>query len=526
MTAGIVVAATFTADGIVARAALLAAPLGREVTAAPYGQVVEPLLDPAGPLLGNTGVNALLLRVEDLGDDLLAEVLSALGSASGRGTATWLVATTPPSPRAVADPATRDRVAAATERVAAAVSALPSVHAVPVDDLAEHYGVPEVHDEYAERVAHLPYTDEFSDALADRVVRLAAATWRKPRKVVVLDCDNTLWTGVCGEDGPLGVEVDAGHRRVQEFLLDQRSRGKLLCLCSRNEDADVRAVFEQNPGMGLSLRDVTARRVGWGAKPDLLLELSAELGLAPDSFVFVDDDPVECASVRARLPEVAVVEVDRDGARAWRQLLAEPAFDQLAVTEEDRLRSDWYAAEGERRALRQSTVDYEDFLARCGIEVSLEPIDDRSLERAAQLTFRTTQFTTTGAVRTAPELRAFLDGGGLGRVVRVRDAFGDYGVVGLALAEAKGDVLNVPVFLMSCRMLNRRVETDVLARLCDEARAAGCATVRLRHRPTRRNAPARRFLEQVSGVPIGPEDPPGSVDVAPAAWPSIPVRSP
>lgn len=523
---GISLASTFTADGITAAVARLADGTGRTVRAAPYGQVLEPMLDPAGVLLANTGVNVLLVRVEDLrrgtdratGDRLLDELVSALRAAPHRCAATWLVALTPPSPAALSDHGAASWIDAAARRIADTVEPLPGMHLVPLDGLADRYGVPATHDEYADRVAHLPYTDEYSDALADWLVRLAATTWRKARKVVVLDCDNTLWAGVCGEDGPGGVVIGAGHRRVQEFMLDQRARGKLLCLCSRNNEADVRAVFAEHPRMALALRDVTAHRIGWGPKPQYLRELSEQLGLALDSFVFVDDDAVECASVRARLPEVAVVELARDGDAAWRQLGREPAFDQLTVTDEDRLRADHYAAEPERLALRQSAADYEEFLDRCAIEVAMDGLADSSLERAAQLTSRTTQFALTGTTYSVPRLRRMLGAGGRGWTIRVRDTFGDYGTVGLVVAEARDGVLHVPVFLLSCRVLNRRVERRVLRLLCAEANEAGCRTVRLAYRPTQRNAPARQFLAEVSGTAIGAEDPAGAVEVRVADW--------
>jgi FkbH-like protein len=521
---GIAVAATFTSDGITAAMATSVARLAgepsRAVVAAPYGQLVEPLLDPNSVLLTNTGVNVLLVRVEDLhGDRLLDELLTALRAAPTRGTATWLVALTPPSPRSLADPDAARWVDDATTRIADTVGTLPGVHLVPQEDLPDRYAVSETHDEYADRLAHLPYTDEFSDALADWLARLAATTWRGPRKVVVVDCDNTLWSGVCGEDGPLGVEIGAGHRRVQEFLLSQRKQGKLLCVCSRNNEADALAVFVEHPHMVISIKDVTAHRIGWRPKAEYLRELSAELRLALNSFVFVDDDAVECASVRAQLPEVAVVELARDGAEARRQLDHEPAFDQLAVTDEDRLRADWYAAEPARAALRQSAADYEEFLARCAIEVTTVALADAALERAAQLTARTTQFTLTGETYSVPRLRQVLAGGGRGWTVRVRDTFGDYGVVGLVLAEVTGEVLDVPVFLLSCRVLNRRVETRVLRFLAEQASLAGCRVVRLRHRPTARNAPAREFLEQLTSRAEGPD---GAVEVAVADWVGTP----
>ena len=506
----VVLAATFTSDGVAARMRQLLAETGHEVGTAPYGQVVEPMLDPNGVLLANTGVNVLLLRVEDLSDPLLDELLTALRTAPSRCAATWLVAVTPPSPGALADAGTAGRVDAATTRIAGAVDGLPGVHLVPLSDLADRYGVAETHDEYADRIAHLPYTDEYSDALAGWLARLAASTWRRPRKVVVLDCDNTLWAGVCGEDGARGVEIGPAHVRLQEFMRDQRATGKLLCVCSSNNEADVWAVFAEHPDMVLTREDVTAHRIGWRPKTEYLRELSEQLGLALNSFVLVDDDPVVCASVRAGLPEVAVVELAGDG--PWRQLAHEPAFDQLTVTDEDRLRADWYAAEPDRDALRESTSDYEEFLDRCEIEVTLAELADATLARAAQLTVRTTQFTLTGATYTVPRLRQWL-AGGHGWTVRVRDVFGDYGTVGLVLAEVDRDVLTVPVFLLSCRVLNRRVETRVLRFLAAEANAAGCATVRLAHRPTERNAPARRFLADIAGT-AGP----GAVDVAVADW--------
>ncbi|MGW7413258.1 HAD-IIIC family phosphatase [Streptomyces sp. NPDC054863] len=524
---GVALAATFTSDGLADAVARRLRETGRALGVAPYGQLVEPLLDPGGVLLSHAGVNVLLVRAEDLyrgaedpaaGDRLLDELLSVLSTAPTRSAATWLVALTPPSPAALADPVRARWGEAAARRITETVGLLPGMCLVPLDDLTDRYGVTGTHDEYADRIAHLPYTEAYFDALADWLVRLAATTWTRPRKVVVLDCDNTLWSGVCGEDGPLGVEIGPGRREVQEFMLDQRARGRLLCLCSRNEEADVRAVFAENPGMALTLQDVTAHRIGWQPKAQYLAELSQELGLALNSFVFVDDDAVECASVRAQLPEVAVVELTRDSAAAPRQLAHERAFDQLTVTDEDRLRADWYGAEPDRRALERSVADYEEFLARCAIEVTMEELTDSALDRAAQLTTRTTQFTLAGTAFTVPALRGLLDGGGRGWTVRVSDVFGDYGTVGLVLARPEGDVLDVPVFLLSCRVLNRRVETRMLRMLSSRALEAGCRTLRLPYLPTRRNAPARQFLEQLSGSAVGAEDPAGVVDVRVADW--------
>lgn len=528
-TPGIAVAGTFTLDSVtepMARVLAATAP-GRTVAAAPYGQVLEALHDPGGALLTNTGVNALLLRPEDLvrgaglaaagarADAMVDELVTTLGDVASRSAATWFVAVLPTSPSA--DPALAAWAHAAGERIAAA----PGVHPVVLD--TELYDVAEVHDEYADRIGHMPYTDEYCAALATWLVRLAVSSWTPPKKVVVLDCDNTLWAGVCGEDGPTGVRVTEAHRRLQEFMLAQRSRGKLLCLCSRNNEADVAEVFSRNTGMVLSWDDVTAHRIGWNPKAQSLRELAAELDLALGSFVFVDDDAVECASVRAQLPEVTTLELSRDGDGIGRQLAHEWAFDQLTTTDEDRLRADWYATRGERSALRDASADYQEFLDRCEIEVTFAGLSGDGFERAAQLTARTTQFNLAGAVYSAPQLRALLAGAALGWLVRVRDRFGDYGTVGLVVGQRREDAVELPVFLLSCRVLNRRVEQEVLRFVAAHAERLGASTLRLPVRPTARNAPARLFVEQAAGVVLDAEDAPTTVSVPVRDWVAQPA---
>jgi FkbH-like protein len=319
------------------------------------------------------------------------------------------------------------------------------------------------------------------------------------------------------------VRVTDDHRLLQEFVLAQRSSGKLVCLCSKNNEADVAEVFSANTGMVLSWDDVTAHRIGWHPKARSLRELAAELDLALGSFVFVDDDAVECAAVRAELPEVTTVQLSRDGTEIRHQLAHTWAFDQLTTTDEDRIRADWYTTRGERTALRDTTEDYQEFLDRCEIEVTFAGLDDDGLERAAQLTARTTQFTLTGTVYSVPQLRALLAGTAQGWLVRVRDRFGDYGTVGLVVGEQHGDAVELPVFLLSCRVLNRRIEQEVLRIVAAHAGRLGASTLLLPVRPTARNAPARLFVEQATGVVLDAEDDPATVSVLVRDWVPQPV---
>ena len=120
--------------------------------------------------------------------------------------------------------------------------------------------------------------------------------------MIVLDCDNTLWKGVCGEDGPLGIEVTAPYRALQEFMIGQMNAGMLLCLCSKNNEKDVLDVFDQRTDMLLKREHLVSWRINWNSKSENIKSLAKELNLGLDSFIFIDDNPVDCADVKINCP--------------------------------------------------------------------------------------------------------------------------------------------------------------------------------------------------------------------------------
>jgi FkbH-like protein len=484
-----------------------------------YGQLLESLHDPAGPLRTSHGVHILIIRPDDWlrnpdatyalsarATEAAEETMRALTSVTATNQAAWLVAVPPPSPALSEVPGARAWVSERTNLIARTARDMMGMHFVDVATVADQYQVPEVHDEYGDRIAHLPYTDTYMAALGTWLARAAHSLCRKPRKLVILDCDNTLWSGVCGEDGPENVVVSEPFKALQRFMLGQRSKGKLLALCSHNNEAEALAVFGR-PDMELRLDDITIRRIGWDPKPRAIAEMAAELGFATEAVIFVDDDPVECALAREQFPDLAVFQVPEDPADIPAALMHEWAFDQLVVTEDDRLRADRYAQESRRREVMSESDDYADFLRRCHTEVSVERLNEESLERAAQLSLRTTQFNLSSETFTPAALWSFLKTGE-GWTVRVWDRFGDYGTVGMVLTDLHdghgehGKVLRVRSLLMSCRVLNRGVETEVIRFLQERAREAGCSFVQLSYRKSTRNTPARLFLEKLSGRAI------------------------
>jgi FkbH-like protein len=516
----LVVASTFTADPVLKPVRFwlerLGMDLGVEMT--PYHQVFQQLLATDSSLASNlAGANALLVRLEDWTgfrdsaggepEELRArteraaeDLASALEVAAGRSAVPWLVLLCPPSP-AFAEAVGGEAFLAPLEaRLAAAAVSLPGAHVAGGRELARLYPVPEPHDPHADRLGHVPYTPTFFTALATLLVRKLHALRRPPYKVVAVDCDGTLWDGVCGEDGPLGVRLDAGRLAVQEMLVRQHDAGLLICLCSKNAEADVAAVFDLRPEMPLRRAHLAAWRVGWGAKSESLRSLAAELGVGLESFIFLDDNPVECAEVQAGCPGVTTLRLPPDPAAIPNFLRHVWAFDALPATPEDRSRTEMYRHHREREQLRRGAASLEEFLAGLRLEVGIRPVAAGHLPRVAQLIQRTNQLNLSLVRRDEAAVQRFLASGGEGLEVEVSDRFGDYGLVGVALFRQAREALAVDTLLLSCRVLGRGVEQRLLARLGEIACERGLARVDLPWTPGERNQPALDFLLAVAGA--------------------------
>ncbi|WP_204005509.1 HAD-IIIC family phosphatase [Virgisporangium aurantiacum] len=384
----------------------------------------------------------------------------------------------------------------AEKQLVAAFAGDARVRVLTEEDVRRQYPVAARFDPYGNSTAHVPYTPAMFAALATVTVRAVHAAATPRPKVIVVDADNTLWDGVVGEDGALGVVVGPARRAFQEFLLEQRAAGRLLCLCSKNVESDVLDVLSGHPDMLLRTGHLAAMRVNWAPKSANVHELAAELSLGVDSFVFLDDNPVECAEVEAGCPGTLALRVPADAEAVVPFLRHCWPLDIAEVTAEDRERADRYRAERQRDAARTQAPSLETFLATLELTVDVRPLADADLARAAQLTRRTNQFNLT-TVRRGPAELASLPAGLRCHVVDVRDRFGDYGQVGVVVAGVERDALVVETFLVSCRVLGRGVEHRILAAIAELAGAEGRTRVVLPYEPTERNQPALRFLESL-----------------------------
>jgi len=499
------VAATFTAEPLARVFEFWARQLGRsfEVRFAPYNQPTQALLDPRSEFSLNTdGLNVLLVRLEDLVQAEAAEpapsVLEAAAlelaahapEAARRLSAPLLYCLCPPSPRLAS------QLRPLGPLVAGRLSNVPGIHFLDFEEIADVYPVDEIYSEAGEKLGRIPYTDAYFAALGTAIVRRADALGRPPAKVIVLDCDNTLWHGVCGEDGPAGVVLEPPRRELHRQLLAQREAGVLLAICSKNNEEDVVQTFRENADMPLGLHHFAARRINWKSKAENLRALAVELKLGLDSFVFIDDDAKECAEVSETVPEVLTVSLPHDPEAIPRILPHLWVLDRIAVTEEDRRRSTYYeqARKFEREAENASSL--EEFLAGLDLRVEIGPLRTEQLTRVAQLTQRTNQFNATLTRRTPHEIQDLRERNEIECwTVTVADRFGEYGLTGVVFFRTSAESLLVDTFLLSCRVLGRGVEHHVLARLGAEAVARNLPAVVVPFQEAARNQPMRDFLE-------------------------------
>ncbi len=307
-----------------------------------------------------------------------------------------------------------------------------------------------------------------------------------------LDCDNTLWDGVVGEDGVDGIRLEAPHLALQARLVEAANAGVLIGLCSKNIEADVLAVLRERNDMLLKPEHIVVHRINWQPKSTNLRSIAGELSLGEDSIVFLDDNPVEIAEVRANCPSIVAIGVDFSSPDGSEPQHLWP-LDVAVATAEDRKRTEFYKENARRTELKRGVGDYARFIEELQLNIRIEEPREEQLKRLQQLTERTNQFNINGIHRSAAEFAA-AGGEALVRAVSVADRFGDYGLVGLVLAHREDTALVTDAFLMSCRVLGRGVEHAMLAELGRHALAQGLATIRIVAASQPRNQPVRQFL--------------------------------
>jgi len=426
------------------------------------------------------------------------EFCAALRSFMTQAVAPLVLCFCPRTPAAEADADLKAALDDAEQTLLSEVGEIANVHAVSSASLLRRYPVNDYYDPHSHHVGHIPYTSECYAAIGTELVRTIFSLKRSPYKVIVLDCDNTLWKGICGEDGPSGIEVTAPYRALQEFMLGQMNAGMLLCLCSKNYEKDVLDVFDRRTDMPLKREHLVSWRINWNRKSENIKSLSSELNLGLDSFVFIDDNPLDCADVKINCPGVLTLQLPRDSKLLPAFLNHIWAFDHATSTEADQDRTRMYQESAKRERYREQTVSLKDFVEGLQLRVEIAEATEDQLGRISQLTFRTNQFNFTTIRRSESEIKTFLKREGTHCLtVCVADRFGDYGLVGVLMYESEAVRYKVDTLLLSCRVLGRGVEHALVSRLGQLAIEEGKRLVEFTYLPTGRNLPALEFITSI-----------------------------
>lgn len=517
------IAATFVAEPILETLGMWVSMLHLPVRLdpAPYNQLLQEFA--GAPHAGPDSVIVALVRPEDairyssasLPDSRreaaevsarLREYAGAAVKAAATASVQVLFVICPDSPRMQTPDwqAARDGVLAELVEMS---KAHPGVTVLTEVDILGAYSVAQCHDPVTDALAHVPFTEQMFAALGAVVARHLYRWYGTPAKAISVDCDNTLWIGVCGEDGASGVAVDEHAAWLQKRLLRLRDQGMLLCLCSKNNEQDVRETFVNAPGMLLRWADFAARRINWDPKSANLKSLASELSLGASAFVHLDDDPIECAEIAQFAADVLVIPLPAERARIADVLDHVWAFDVSHATAEDRQRAEFYQARGAREAIQVEARTVDEFIATLGVQVEVRPAVEDEVPRVTQLLRRTNQFNTAGGRLSHADAVSLWRQSDDHLVVYVRDRFGDYGLVGVALLRHDNLAVRVPVVAISCRALGRNVERHILRAVAGRARSLGASTIEFVGRFTEWNGPAQRFLESLASESTAMEGP-------------------
>ena len=397
-------------------------------------------------------------------------------------------------------------------------AAAEGVVIIDVARAAASVGLARWHDPRQWHGAKLAVAPDAAPAHADLVVRAIAAIRGKAKKCLVLDLDNTLWGGVIGDDGVEGIVLGQGsgrgeaHLAVQQMALDLRSRGVILAVCSKNEDAAARLPFREHPDMLLKEAHIAVFQANWQDKASNLRAIASALNIGIDALVFLDDNPAERAQVRAELPMVAVPEVGSDPALYPRLVLSAGYFELLSLSEEDRLRADLYQKNAERAALAASASDMDGFLTSLEMVCTIGRVDPVSRPRVAQLINKSNQFNLTTRRYSEAEVAALEADPAVHAIqVRLADRFGDNGIIAVLIARRGASTADgrpawaIDTWLMSCRVLERRIEQACLAHLVAAARADGAEALLGTYIPSPKNMMVADHYAKLGFAPAGAE---------------------
>jgi FkbH-like protein len=322
------------------------------------------------------------------------------------------------------------------------------------------------------------------------------------RKCIVLDLDNTLWGGIVGEDGFEGIKLSpqfpgASFIEFQRVIQALHERGIILAINSRNNKDEALRVIREHPYMVLRENNFASIKINWNDKISNTKAIAEELNIGLDSLVYFDDDPVNRELISSALPEVMTVNLPKDPALYAQTLMDLNVFNTFSITDEDKRRGQMYIEERNRTELERSVSNLDDYLSKLEIKTNIRGADKFTIPRISQLVLKTNQFNLTTKRFQEEEISRFSeDKNMLVGCAQTSDKFGDNGITGVFIVQKnpKYSEWSIEAFLLSCRVMGRRIEDSIMDYILNEARKEGIRRVKGRYIPTGKNKPCENFL--------------------------------
>jgi FkbH-like protein len=483
-----------------------------ETYIAPFGQVSQEILNPESELYAFApDITVLITEADSLAKNPLeaGDELIVLSEAWQKNSSSILIVCTfiasPDWPLHLLQSKRQKELKQANNRLREDFKDNSRVQICDLDALAAYHGYANAISPEMQSMARIPFAEGFLALLAKKLVSYLKVQAGVIRKCLVLDCDNTLWGGIIGEDGMDGIALgpDWPGREFVEFqktILELYEQGVILAINSKNNEDDVMNILHEHPHMVLREEHFAAICVNWGPKPDNMKLIADEINIGADTFVFVDDNPAERELIRQMLPEIEVLELPDNPALYARALRETNFFANLSLTEEDKNRGAMYAAQRQRIQLQKSVATLQDYLKSLEMVCSIRLAGEKDIKRAAQLTRRTNQFNLTTRRYSEQQIQQMIESPDWNvYVLGLKDKFGDNGIVGLALAERQKDKQwRIDTFLMSCRVIGRRAEDALVDRICQDAIRAGAKDIKSEYIKTPKNTLVSDFWDKMN----------------------------
>jgi len=322
------------------------------------------------------------------------------------------------------------------------------------------------------------------------------------KKVLILDCDNTLWGGVLGEEGIEKIQIGQdgigkAYQDFQKVVKYFKNQGILLVLASKNNEQDVKQVLKKHKSMILKDEDITSYKVNWEDKARNIIELSNELMLGLDSFVFWDDNPIEREKVRKKIKQVEVIEPKNDVSYWPTQLMEYKGFAKFTLSKEDKNKTTQYKQRNKFLEKKKLYKDEIKYLRSIKIKPKILKLNQSNTDRAVQLTQKTNQFNFTSKKYSHSELKKINSQNKI-FLVELSDIYGDHGIISLVIIKKIQNIMYLDTFILSCRILGRYLENWLISKIQEYALKNKVKYTLINFIPTKKNDPAKNFINKLN----------------------------